>query len=212
MALWSKKTPTTPGSPAGAAPSTPPPVQPAAPSQQAGSPGPAPAATPAEELSEEARRNAMMLSKSLMAAFGQITTILMRTTDYRGKTLADLEWLAAPAVTTGQFAVLEAQSKANGMTAPVGLLMWAFVSPEVDQRLRKDPNQPIKLEPKEWKSGDILWVVEAIGEASLLQAMLQNAVAREWRGRPANLRVRQQDGSFKIALLKERGPGEQPPT
>lgn len=159
-------------------------------------------------LSEEDKRNAAMLSKSLMAALGQITSVLMRTVEHRERPLSDLEWLAIPAVTTGQFAVVEAQSKVNGMTTPVSLMMWAFVSPEVDQRLRARPNEPIRLSPGEWKSGDILWVVEAIGEQKLLSVMLQNAVSREWQGRYANLRVRQPDGSYKIALLKPRGPDD----
>ena len=163
------------------------------------------------ELSEEAKRNAAMMSKALMAALGQIVTVLMRTAEHRAKPLTDLEWLAIPAVMTGQFAVVEAQSKANGMTTPISLMMWALVSPEVDQRLRADPNEPIRLSPNEWKSGDILWIVEAIGEQNLLQAMLQNAVVREWNGRPANLRVRGPDGSYKIAVLKPRPPGEQAP-
>ncbi len=172
---------------------------------------PAPAEATQSELSEEAKRNAAMLSKSLMAALGQIVTVLMRTAEHRAKPLADLEWLAIPAVMTGQFAVVEAQSKANGMTTPISRMMWACVSPEVDQRLRADPNKPIRLSPNEWKSGDILWIVEAIGEQNLLQAMLQNAVVREWNGRPANLRVRGPDGAYKIAVIKQRPPGEQAP-
>jgi len=221
MALWSKKS-TTPA-PGAQAPETPPAPQAAQPPPARSEPAqppqlmtpppqaPAPAEATQSELSEEAKRNAAMLSKSLMAALGQIVTVLMRTAEHRAKPLTDLEWLAIPAVMTGQFAVVEAQSKANGMTTPISLMMWAFVSPEVDQRLRADPNEPIRLSPNEWKSGDILWIVEAIGEQKLLQAMLQNAVVREWNGRPANLRVRGPDGAYKIAVIKPRPPGEQPP-
>lgn len=221
MALWSKKS-TTPA-PGAQASETPPAPQAAQPPPARSEPAqppqlmtpapqaPAPAEATQSELSEEAKRNAAMLSKSLMAALGQIVTVLMRTAEHRAKPLTDLEWLAIPAVMTGQFAVVEAQSKANGMTTPISLMMWAFVSPEVDQRLRADPNEPIRLSPNEWKSGDILWIVEAIGEQKLLQAMLQNAVVREWNGRPANLRVRGPDGAYKIAVIKPRPPGEQPP-
>lgn len=221
MALWSKK-PTTPA-PGAQAPETPPAPQAAKPqparSETAQPPqlmtpppqAPAPAEATQSELSEEAKRNAAMMSKALMAALGQIVTVLMRTAEHRAKPLTDLEWLAIPAVMTGQFAVVEAQSKANGMTTPISLMMWAFVSPEVDQRLRADPNEPIRLSPNEWKSGDILWIVEAIGEQQLLQAMLQNAVVREWNGRSANLRVRGPDGAYKIAVIKPRPPGDQAP-
>lgn len=124
MALWSKK-PTTPA-PGAQAPETPPAPQAAKPqparSESAQPPqlmtpppqAPAPAEATQSELSEEAKRNAAMLSKALMAALGQIVTVLMRTAEHRAKPLTDLEWLAIPAVMTGQFAVVEAQSKANG--------------------------------------------------------------------------------------------------
>ena len=38
---------------------------------------------------------------------------------------------------------------------PVGLALWAYVSKDVDERLSSNLDQPIKLVPHEWKSGDI---------------------------------------------------------
>jgi cytolysin-activating lysine-acyltransferase len=42
---------------------------------------------------------------------------------------------------------------------PVGVLLWAFVSDEVEARLAQGVT---RLRPQDWKSGDKLWVVEAI--------------------------------------------------
>jgi hemolysin-activating ACP:hemolysin acyltransferase len=171
-----------------------------------GASGVAPHGAEAPELSPEARRNAAALSKAVMATFGQITTVLMRTPEYRGHSLADLEWLVVPAVTSGQFALAEAQSKANGMTAPVGLVLWAHVSAEVDKRLREHIADPVRLNPAEWKSGDILWVVEAIGDPKIVQAMLQNAAAKDWKDRNVNLRVRGKDGAMRVGVLSSKRP------
>lgn len=161
-----------------------------------------PAAAPA--LDADAMKNAAAISKAVMAAFGEIVTVLMRTQEHRGKPLSDLEWLAVPAVTTGQFALAEAQSKTNGMMAPVGLILWASVSPEVDARLRASLASGLTLKPEEWKSGDILWVVEAVGDPKILQAMLQRTSQNEWKGRPANLRIRDKDGVVKAGVLSQK--------
>lgn len=198
MAFWPKKTEATePVAPVQPAPVATAPVQQQAPSAAEAAPG----------LAPEAMKNAAAVSKAVMAAFGEIVTVLMRTQEHRGKSLSDLEWLAVPAVTTGQFALAEAQSKTNGMMAPVGLVLWASVSPEVDARLRAELASGLTLKPNEWKSGDILWVVEAVGDPKILQAMLQRTSQNEWQGRPANLRIRDKDGIVKAGVLSQRPAG-----
>jgi cytolysin-activating lysine-acyltransferase len=134
------------------------------------------AAPPAPELSAEAKKKAADASKHLLGAFGQVTSILMRSAQYRKQTLADLEWLVVPAVTTGQYALAEAQSKASGMMVPVGALLWASVSPEVDKRLTETTEVPMRLKPEEWRCGDILWVIDGVGEQQVVQAMLKKRI------------------------------------
>src|SRR5262245_52401217 len=65
---------------------------------------------------DEAKRRAT-LAKQFAAAFGETVALMMRAPEYKGFSLADLEWLVAPAITTGQFSVSTAQSKANGAMA-----------------------------------------------------------------------------------------------
>lgn len=199
MAIWPKKPDPAPvAAPSPAAAPEPDDVAAHAPASPAGD------AAEAPPLPPEVLKNAAAASKAMMAAFGQVVTILLRTQDHRGKPLADLEWLAMPAVSTGQFALAEAQSKTNGMIAPVGLLMWASVSPEVDARLRADISHGVRLQPSEWRSGEILWVVEAVGDPKILQAMLQRAVNNEWKGRSVNLRMRDQDGTLRVGVMTAR--------
>lgn len=197
MALWPKKSDTT------AAPAAQPVAAPAeaSPESVTAQSGPPP-------MSPEALKNAAAMSKAVMAAFGEIVTILMRTQEHRGRPLSELESLVVPAVMTGQFAVAEAQSRVNGMMAPVGVIMWANVSPQVDERLRANIAGGVKLAPEEWKSGDIFWVVDAIGDPKILQAMIQRASQSEWKGRTVNLCVRTQDGTLRAGQLTPK-PAEQ---
>ena len=109
---------------------------------------------------------------------------LMRLPEYKSYALADLEWFVLPPIMAGQFSVATAQSKTNGSTAPVGLVLWARVSPEVDRRLSGSPGQRIKLSPKEWTSGDILWIIAAAGDQRIVQGMLKHLQEKDWAKKP----------------------------
>ena len=118
-------------------------------------------------MSEEARRRATA-ALQLSAAFTQIVTVLMRSPQHKHLALADLEWLVLPALTTGQFAVANVQAKEGGASVPAALVLWASVSPEVDQKLSSNLTAPMRLRPDEWKSGEILWLIEAVGDGRVM--------------------------------------------
>ena len=147
-----------------------------------------------------------MASKLLMAGFGEIVSVLVRSQDYRGRPIAALEEIAIPAVLTGQFSLAQAQSSVNGMVAPVGVVFWARVSPVVDQRLtERIVTEPVRLQLPEWRSGLIIWIVDAVGEHKVVEAMLTRLLETEWNGQEVRLRARTKDGSYKVGVLG-RGP------
>lgn len=214
MAFWSKKSTEAAGAIGTAAsqpvqqPAAPPPQSTSSAPQaavQAAMPTPAPqpaaASSRVTELSPEAKKKAADVSKNLLAAFGQITSILMRSAQYRKHALADLEWLVVPAVTTGQFALAEAQSKDNGMMVPVGVLLWASVAAEVDKRLTETTDTPMRLKQEEWRSGDVLWVIDGVGEQQVIQAMLKRKMEKDWSGRQVKMKVRDKTGVMRVGVL-----------
>lgn len=136
-----------------------------------------------------------------MAAYGEIVSVLSRSPAHKSQPLSDLDWLVVPAVITGQFSLAETQSKSNGMIVPIGLVMWASVSADVDRRLAESIAAGIRLKPEEWKSGDILWLVDAIGEPRIIEVMLKRLVQTEWKGRDARMRARTKDGTFKVGVI-----------
>ena len=156
----------------------------------------------AAPLPLEQRRKVAAASKMAAATFGEIVSILMRSKTYRASTLGDLEWLVTPAVQSRQFSLAEAQSKSNGLTAPVAVVLWACVSDEVDERLQANQQERIKLEPAEWTSGDNLWVVDAVGDARVVQAQIKRLQQTDWAGRTVKLRTRQKDGSVRAVKLE----------
>ena len=154
------------------------------------------------ELSAEQLRAMAGAARAATAAFGEIVSLLMRLPQYKHYALSDLEWLVVPALLTGQFSLVTAQSKTKGMTAPVGIVLWASVSEELDQRLSAASGQPIRLHPQDWVSGDILWVLLASGDERVIQGMLKRLQEKEWANKkPAKLFVRAKDGKPTLATL-----------
>ena len=130
---------------------------------------------------------------------GQIVTILMRSTQHRERPLADLEWLVLPAILSGQCRV--AQAHQSGNAVPVGVALWASVSTAVDQRL-SDLSVPWRLQPDEWRSGDIPWLVELVADPATQQALLKHLGQTVFRGRGIKMRVRDAEGKTQIATFK----------
>jgi hemolysin-activating ACP:hemolysin acyltransferase len=156
---------------------------------------------PAPQLTPEESKRRAAIAKHFAATFGETIMILMRSPQYRQCSLADLEWLVAPALRTGQFSLTTAQSKATGSSGPVGVVLWARVSEEVDKRLSSSPGRPIWLKPQEWKSGELIWVVAAVGDGRVVQAMLKRLHETEWANKQAKMLARDKHGKPTVATL-----------
>jgi hemolysin-activating ACP:hemolysin acyltransferase len=143
----------------------------------------------------------MSAARDASATFGEIVMLLMRTAEYGGMPLRDLEALVMPPLVNGQISVATAHSNGSGTTTPVGTVLWASVSAEVAERLASQAGKTIPLAPKDWKSGDIVWVVAAVGEGRVLSEMLKQLSKRDWSGREVKIVVRPKDGKPTVATL-----------
>ena len=155
------------------------------------------------KVSAEDARKRMNASKQMAAAFGEVVSLLMRSGSDKHHSLADLEWLVVPAIARGQYALAEAQSKETGATAPVGAVLWALVSQEVDKRL-SDISAPVRLRPDEWRSGDIPWIVLATGDLKILGGLIQQLTHKAFNERAPRMRVRGADGKISVGQLEVR--------
>lgn len=152
--------------------------------------------------SEQARRRAVVgLRRSV--AFAQIVTVLIRSPQHKHLALADLEWLVFPPLSTGQFAVANVQAEKGGAGLPAAVALWASVSAEVDRKLAENLTAPMRLRPDEWKSGEILWLIEAIGEPRVTAGLLKELSDKTFKNRPVRMRVRGKDGKPAVRTLVE---------
>jgi cytolysin-activating lysine-acyltransferase len=154
-----------------------------------GKPATSPSETAAKPLEPAELQKRAAASKHLAASMGDLIGLMARSPRHRDHKLADIRWLVVPALRTGQYSLATAQSKSNGYTSPVAAVLWASVSDEVDKRIAGDLSAPIRLAPREWKGGDNLWLVDAIGDNRLVGEMVKRLQTKEWKGRAVKARV-----------------------
>lgn len=162
----------------------------------------APTAAKPKPLAPEELKKHAEVSQRLATTVGEIVGLMVRSPRHRDSKLSDLRWLVLPAIRTGQYALISTQSRSHGYTAPVAAVLWASTSAEVDKRLCEQLDTPIRLGPREWRSGDILWLVEAIGDDRAIAALVQRLKANEWKGKPVKARVSDGKGQVKVRLIE----------
>ena len=82
--------------------------------------------------------------------------------------IQDLEWFVMTPVLLQQFRLFYDKDK------PIGVVLWASVSEEVETMLARGTT---KLRPQDWKSGDRLWVVEVIAPFGGAEEMVKDLKA-----------------------------------
>ncbi len=116
---------------------------------------------------------------------------------HHGLTVRDITRVLLPALLNDQYMIAEAKPQGQDVTAPVGLVIWARVSSEIDSRLQSDASNPIVLKPEDWRSGDHTWVIDMIGSQPVIDAMLKQLKDGPLKGQQVKMRVRGQDGRYQ---------------
>lgn len=140
-----------------------------------------------KEESAELQRRATK-SKHLQASFGEIVGLLMSSPHLKNLPLSSLNQMVVPAIVAEQFMIAEARSKESGFLTPIAAVLWARVSEEVDQRLSENTGKPVKLDPNDWHSGDIPWLILAAGDQRVIKTLLQRVQKTVLKDRPLKFR------------------------
>lgn len=146
---------------------------------------------------------AATISKLISAAIGEAVLVLSRSPTHKHFALADIEWMVLPPVLSGQAFISEATNKDNGTRVPIALVTWAGVSAEVDRRLTEGVGTPMRLRPDEWTSGDIVWIIDAVGDQRVVTGALARLLGGPLKDRDAKVVMRDGGGQLKIASLRD---------
>ena len=155
--------------------------------------------TPPSDQNNSAQRKKqqrqLLNSRMAAAQFGNIVTVLMQSPGHRDARLSDLYRTVVPPLLANQFKLAEAVQKGSGTALPVGVILWARVSDEMHQKLCKQPEQPIILEPKDWNGGNNYWIVDAVGPQRFVAPLLSGLRQQEFKGKTVHYRAKSQAGA-----------------
>ncbi len=140
-------------------------------------------------------------SKLVAASVGDIAVVFARSAAHKHHSLADIEWMILPPVTTGQFYVAEAMDADTGFRAPVAVATWAFVSEEIDRRLSAKSTPHVRLRPDEWKSGEIAWIIDLAGNPRGITGALQWLKSGPLKDKDAKLLAPGEAGRMRVDTL-----------
>jgi hemolysin-activating ACP:hemolysin acyltransferase len=155
-----------------------------------------------QALTEDMRQKLVASETQFALSFMRVLSVLLRSPHYKHYALSDLEWLVVPPLRTGQCAILHAEK--SGLPIATAVALWASVSPEVDIRLSREAAAPLRLRPDEWRSGEILWLIDLIGTQDNCAQLLQQLQRDPFNGRDVKIRQRGTDGSVNVATLSTR--------
>jgi hemolysin-activating ACP:hemolysin acyltransferase len=139
-------------------------------------PAAAESAAPAAQAPRPTRAN------PVSTAFGDMVALLAKSPAHKHFSLGDLEWLLLPPVALNQFALVDAKLP-NGQTVLAGFVLWAQVAPDVDARLAQNQRYPVRLHPNEWRSGDNLWIIDAVGNPKVIQNFIGELAKNAFGGK-----------------------------
>ncbi|MDX2265716.1 MAG: toxin-activating lysine-acyltransferase [Hyphomicrobiales bacterium] len=144
---------------------------------------------------DDAAARRALAAKFKAAAFGEIVSVLMRSKNHRALTLAEIETFVVPPVLSKQYLVARARPQNDPSDAgmPVGVVLWAKVSDELDRRLSAAAGA-VALNPADWTSGEHLWVIDVVAAPAVAQAMIEELKRSVFAGRRAKIRVRREGG------------------
>lgn len=131
----------------------------------------------------------------LGSILGDITYLMMRARSHRYMFVADLEWLVMPALALKQMRVFRDKRK------PLAYFSWAYVNKEVETRLL---NGQGRLAPKDWKSGNRAWIIDAIVPGKKTLAFYHELNEQAFKGKEVRLlRPKKNAPGFEGVLLAD---------
>lgn len=171
----------------------------------------APTDTPANDRGQPPSDPLTATADARAATFGRVLALMMASPRHSTMTLAEANASIAPPLALGQIAMMGAKAVDGGPVALAAAAWWAYVSPEVDQRLTASREPHMKLLPNEWNSGDQPWIIEALGEQRLVSELIKTLAEKHFIGKPAKLRAVLPDGRVAVGRLEPRPPGAHAP-
>ena len=114
--------------------------------------------------------------REITYALGECAWLMSRSVPHRHVFMADIDWRVLPPLYLGQVRVFR-DAKGNAQA----LVSWAFVSDEVDARLKANI---ARLQPGDWRSGPHPWIVDVVAPFGGIRQIIDEMTAKVFGGKP----------------------------
>ena len=147
--------------------------------------------------SEEKKTKVRQATMELESILGVVTLLALRSQNHRFLFTSDLEWLVMPPIALKQFRIFR-QEKQN---AAIAFVSWAAINETIEKRLLSGA---VKLAPKEWNSGNRLWIIDVISPFTKAENILKQLAENEFKNKDINILQPKKEGrGFEGKALKE---------
>lgn len=102
--------------------------------------------------------------------------------------IAEQDWLLIPPIIMDQCKLYTREE------IPWAFCTWAFVSDEVDARLRSNP----RIAPHEWKSGTHPWIIDVVAPFGDLDGIVEDVRRTVFAGAAISALIGRSDGSVVV--------------
>ncbi len=133
-------------------------------------------------------------------SLGDVIAEILLIDGFEAPPLEQLSALILPPLSLGQLIIAHKQ-KQGQRPWPVAACVWAKVSPAIDARLASASDYLPPLTPEEWNSGDIVWIMAAMGEPGVVEPMLLELQHQTFGGRPVKLREIASGAAMRVRVL-----------
>ena len=123
------------------------------------------------------------------ARLGGAVALMLGSPRHRKLPLGMLRRSLIPPMTRSQMILVEAGAADTGEAAPVAMVLWAKVSDETHERLIKDIDRAMILDPTEWDSGENYWIIDAIGQERFVAPAIRSLRKGALNGKTVHFRA-----------------------
>jgi cytolysin-activating lysine-acyltransferase len=116
---------------------------------------------------------------AMESAIGSVLMIAAKSPNHKYLFSADYEWMIIPAITTRQFVLFR-----NKNNEPIAFVSFASVNEEIEKRLLEGTK---KLTPKDWQSGDKLYIIDIISPFAPASQILKELSEKQFKDKEINL-------------------------
>lgn len=126
----------------------------------------------AQQVDAETLAKIAAVRSRLHETFGKIVLALMTVPRYRNQSLNDLGHLVLDPILRDRIAIASSGKDGEPIAGTLaGIAIWASVSEDVDAKIReqiKAGTFPVRLQPDDWTSGTINWLLDIIAPSPRL--------------------------------------------